>query len=62
MDVLPNRKMTRNTSSFIILIDLVLNPTQFVGIQSTMERETTREKCKNNSEGGGDTISIKILH
>ncbi len=41
---------------------LIHNPTHFVGIQSTMERETAREKCKNNPEGGGDTISIKILH
>jgi hypothetical protein len=61
MDVLPNRKMTRNTSNFIILIDLVVNPMHFVGIQSKMERETTREKSKNNPEGGGNTISIKIL-
>lgn len=26
MDLLPNRKMTRNTSNFINLIDLVVNP------------------------------------
>jgi len=27
-----------------------------------MERETAREKCKNNPKEGGDNISIKILH